>query len=416
MARTRYGTSLWMDRAPVPSRAASAFPRFTGTADSDIVIIGGGLAGCTIAGVFARAGLPVRLLEAERLGGHAGKDLGWIPEHPGVPFRALREAHGLRDARRIWEASRRAALESAALLRRLAITCDLSRVDAVQWARTREQEAALQRERQARLDAGLEGAWLTARAVGAALRVEGAAGGLKTRGDFACDPYRACLGLAAAAVKAGATLHEKSEVLKIRAGRKQVEVRTAAGQITARTVILATGDPGPGCQSLRRHVQIADSYVVATPPLPAALRRAFGARGAALPGVVLQDLDEPARTLRSTKDGRVLFQGGDRPSLPPRQQEQALRQRAGQLMYELSLSYPAISGIQPDYAWQGRRIVAHDGLLLAGAHRNFPRHLFAIGLGHAGIGGAFLAARLLLRRYREEAPEPHDDLFGFARL
>lgn len=414
MVRTRYGSSLWVDRVAVASR--SPHPRLTGTADADIVIVGGGLAGCTIASVFARAGISVRLLEAERIGGQAGHDLGWIPEQPGVPFRALQEAHGLRDARRIWEASRRAALESAAFLRRLSISCDLTRVDALQWARTREQAALLTRERQARLDAGLEAAWLTPRALTASVHVEGGLGGVKTRGDFVCDPLRACLGLAASAVKAGAVLHEQSEVVKIRAGRKQVEVRTRTGQVTAQTVILATSDPGPGCQSLRRHVQISDSYIVATPPLPAPLRRAFGARGAAPPSVVLQDLDEPVRTLRHTKDGCVLFRGGDQPSVPPRQREKALRQRAGQLMYELSLAYPAISGVQPAYAWQGRRVVARDGLLLAGPHRNFPRHLFAIGLGHAGIGGAFLAARILLRRYQEAPPEPHDERFGFLRV
>lgn len=413
MARTRYGTSLWLDRAPAPRLT---LPRFSGSADADVVIVGGGLAGCTIASVFARAGVRVRLLEAERIGGHAGHDLGWLPAHPGASFRALQEAHGLRATRRIFEASRKAALESAAFLKRLSIKCDLARVDAVQWGRTREEDALLKRDRQARVDAGLEATWLSARALTAATRVDEGAGGVKTRGDFVCDPLRACLGLAASAIKAGAILHEKSEVTKIRAGRKQVAVRTKAGEVTAQTVILATGDPGPGCGALRRHVRISDSYIVATPPLSGPLLRAFGARASSAPALVLQDLADPPRTLRYTKDARALFQGGDQPSLPPRQQEKALLQRAGQLMYELSLSYPAISGIQPDFAWQNRRIVAHDGLLLAGPHRNFPRHLFAIGLGHAGLTGAFLAARVLLRRYLEESPDAHDELFGFSRL
>jgi glycine/D-amino acid oxidase-like deaminating enzyme len=408
MARTRYGTSFWADRASRTSR--SPHPRFTGTHDTDVVIVGGGLAGCMTACVFARAGVPVRLLEADRLGGQAAASLGWIAEEPGAPFRALQETHGLRAARRIWEASRKSALESAAFLRRLSIRCDLERADAIHWARTHEQEAALRRERQARIDAGLDAAWLTARALAAATHLDGGLAAIRTKSDAVCDPLRACLGLASAAVKAGATLHEKSPVVKVRAGRKQVEVRTASGIVTARTVIMATGDPGPGCGSLRRHVRISDRYIVATPPLPAPLLRAFGERD-----IVVRDLDDPARTLRHVKDGRVLFQGGDQPSVPARAQEKAVLQRAGQLMYELSIAHPAISGVLPDYAWQVRSVVANDGLLLAGPHRNFPRHLFAVGLGHAGIGGAFLAARVLLRRYREE-PEPHDDLFGFTRL
>ena len=89
-------------------------------------------------------------------------------------------------------------------------------------------------------------------------------------------------------------------------------------------------------------------------------------------------------------------------------------QRTGQLMYELSLRYPAMSGILPDYAWMAPRVTARDGLLLAGPHRNFPRHLFALGLGATGLTGAFLAARLLLRHYTGE-PEPGDEHFGFGR-
>jgi hypothetical protein len=60
-------------------------------------------------------------------------------------------------------------------------------------------------------------------------------------------------------------------------------------------------------------------------------------------------------------------------------------------------------------------VTAADGLLIAGPHRNFPRHLFAIGLGATGVSGAFLAARILLRYYQESADQA-DELFGFGRV
>jgi glycine/D-amino acid oxidase-like deaminating enzyme len=53
--------------------------------------------------------------------------------------------------------------------------------------------------------------------------------------------------------------------------------------------------------------------------------------------------------------------------------------------------------------------------MLVGSHRNFPRHLFALGLGSAGIAGAWLAARILLRQYTGR-PEPADEVFGFSRF
>ena len=74
-------------------------------------------------------------------------------------------------------------------------------------------------------------------------------------------------------------------------------------------------------------------------------------------------------------------------------------------MYELSLMHPAISGVLPEYAWAAPRVTGRDGLMLVGPHRNFPRHLFALGLGSTGLAGAWLASRILLRHYTGE-PEP----------
>ena len=98
-----------------------------------------------------------------------------------------------------------------------------------------------------------------------------------------------------------------------------------------------------------------------------------------------------------------------------RLRDRTLVQRTGQLMYELSLRYPVISGIMPEYAWTARRVTGRDGLPVIGSHRGFPRHLFAVGLGGLGLTGAWLAARLLLRQYTGAA-EPGDEHFGFGRF
>ena len=47
----------------------------------------------------------------------------------------------------------------------------------------------------------------------------------------------------------------------------------------------------------------------------------------------------------------MLFAGADQPPVPPRARDKMLVQRSGQLMYELSTLYPAISGAMPEWAW-----------------------------------------------------------------
>ena len=72
-------------------------------------------------------------------------------------------------------------------------------------------------------------------------------------------------------------------------------------------------------------------------------------------------------------------------------------------MYELSLIYPAIPGTAPEWGWSFRfdDTVGRPARTSA-PHRNFPRHLFALGLGRHGAGASWLAARILLRQVRGE--------------
>ena len=81
-------------------------------------------------------------------------------------------------------------------------------------------------------------------------------------------------------------------------------------------------------------------------------------------------------------------------------------------MYELLTTYPAISGLRPEFGWDVPYGETADGLLYAGPHRNYPRHLFA--LGGDSLSGAFLAARVLARAASGQ-PDKHDEVFGWTR-
>ena len=85
------------------------------------------------------------------------------------------------------------------------------------------------------------------------------------------------------------------------------------------------------------------------------------------------------------------------------------------MMYELSLLYPAISGTPAEWGWSSGFDDTVDGLPYIGTHRNFPRHLFALGLGRHGAAMSWLAARILLRHLAGD-PAKADQQFSFARI
>ncbi len=266
----------------------------------------------------------------------------------------------------------------------------------------------LRREYEARRAAGLDHTWMTPAALARESSIDGGAA-IRTRG-FTFDPFRACLGFAESAVARGATIFERTPVRRIRAGRRVVEVATGTGTVRAQAVIVATGAPLPDLRALRRHLHTEQSYTVVTEPLPAAVRRELGRRAAAL-----RDSSSPPHFLRWLKDDRALFVGADQAPVSARARDKILVQRSGQLMYELSTIYPAISGAMPEWAWDVTHDMTVDGLPYVGFHRNFPRHLFALGHGRHGAAVAWLAARLLLRQF-QGSPDRADELFGFSRI
>src|SRR5687767_12378415 len=115
---TRYGASPWIAESPKARRPE--FPRLRGELACDVVIVGGGLTGCATAYTCAMAGLKPVVIEAERIGqGSAGRSAGLLIADPGPLFRDVAQAHGIRSARRVFEAWARGASDGAALLKRL---------------------------------------------------------------------------------------------------------------------------------------------------------------------------------------------------------------------------------------------------------------------------------------------------------
>jgi glycine/D-amino acid oxidase-like deaminating enzyme len=398
----------WVDRVPKARRPSYA--RFRGNLDTRVVIVGGGLTGCACALSFATAGVKVVLLEAEAIGqGATARAPGTVREDFDASFKETAATHGLAAARTMWQLFRRGSLDFSAILRRLNVRCELAPEDLLNFA-PRDSEAArsLQREYQSRRAAGLLHSWVTPAAYARETALA-SGGAIRTRGAK-LDPYRAAVALAAAAVARGGSVHEQSRVNRVRAGARMVEVTTDGGVIRAEAVIVATSAPLPDLRALRRHLKPHLSYGVVTEPLPAAVRRAVGRRTAAL----RQD-GTPPHFLRWLADDRVFFSGADQPELPARGREKALVQRTGQLMYELSLLYPDISGLGAAWSWDTTRYETVDRLPFAGVHRNFPRHLFAMSDPNHGAGFSWLAARLLLRSF-QKTPMKGDDLFGFSRV
>jgi glycine/D-amino acid oxidase-like deaminating enzyme len=403
----KYGRSPWIDRFP-KSRVPS-LPRYRGSAAADVVIVGGGLTGCVTAYAFAAAGIKPILFEGNQIGhGASGNAAGIISDDPGVEYASLEKALGRRRAVRAWQAWRRAALDFQALLRRLDIKCALEPKPAVTVAVPADQVLRVKREQKARREAGIDLSLLNARATAEEVGIS-AHSAARSRDAATLDPYRACVGVAAAAAARGARLFEHTPVKKITFTRKVADVFTENGSIRTSRVVIATGEPTALFRSLERHFYFHRSFFALTGAVPARIRQRLGQRTS-----ILRDLSSPPHMVRWVDDERILISGADTDSTHMKPPAKVVVQRTGQLMYELSTLYPDISGIQPDYGWDASYTRSADGLPYLGAHRNYPFHLFAFGDSSHSVTGAYLASRIFLRQHLGEI-DPADEVFGFHR-
>lgn len=366
------------------------------------------MSGAMTAYACASAGFKVILLEADRIGlGGSGRATGIFSGEASGSLRDVEARHGKRAARAMFEAMQSAPRELAATIKRLRIRAGLELADQFRTLAPGESDKLARREIAARQDAGVKGSWIAPAAIARQAAIE-SGGAMRLPDAGFVDPFKLTLGFLNAAITRGAKVYEKSRVTKITFTRKTATAYLDGAAITTTNLAICIGEPTALFKPLKRHLRHEDRYAVLTEPLPAAVRAQLGRRTA-----VLTDSESPAHHVWLTADHRALVAGADQKRPPDRLRDQTLVQRTGQLMYELSRMYPAISGAAPAYGWDVPLAHPVDGVLYAGSHRNFPFHHFAFGTLH-DPARAYLASRIILRSVQGRATR-EDEYFSFAR-
>jgi len=403
-----YGSPFWADRTA--SNRRREYPKLRGRQTADAVVIGGGLTGALAAYVLANGGMDVMLVDANRLAsGSTAGSLGVILPEPDAWYAQTEPLAGRRSTRIGWKGAQRGAAELAAAIRKLDIKCDLKQAPYLVNARAPEEAATLRRDQAIRRAAGVSGSWVTAASSRSETGLE-STGALGPGGAFVYDPVRAALGFAGAAEKRGARIFERSTVRRTTFTRKEADVVLADAVIRTKAIIVATGEPGSVFGQLRRHVRRQSGAVVVTEPFNAAMRRESGRHAAVVAGASVEN----RHWLRWLPEDRAMFAGALTRLPPPRQQDQVLVQKTAQLMYELSVRYPEISGLPARWSWHTEIVTTPDGLPWIGPHRNYPFHFFAMAFGWHGDSLAWSAARAALRYFSGEATKD-DEALSFAR-
>lgn len=232
--------SIWW-RDPTPE-----FPQLTAEVDADVVVIGGGITGITLAHTLAEQQATVVMLESGRLAGAAsGRNAGFLLAGLAEPYSESIAIWGREGARAVMLAGRRSHQRIKELVTDLGIACDYRVSGSLRLTRT-DEEAEDQRASLPELNADgfrmLETEVKGNAPVGSEQRFTAA---FVTPEDGEIHPVKFLHGVAESAIRRGARLFERSEVKWGRWVGGLWEIRTPLGQVRARTVVIATNAYAP---------------------------------------------------------------------------------------------------------------------------------------------------------------------------
>ncbi|HUP55477.1 MAG TPA: FAD-binding oxidoreductase [Methylomirabilota bacterium] len=325
---------------PLPDRSGRELPDA-----AEVVIVGGGYAGINAARELARRGVAVTLLEAHTLGWGASTRNGGIV-HAGYKWSAgqLIKRYGQDTGTALY----RETLDSYALVKQLiadeAIDCDFREVGHLELAYAPSHVPELEHARQSLAAVGVSSTVVPRERIREEIGTDAYYGALAVEGSGLLHPGRYFAGLAAAAARAGADLHEG-----IRAGsiRRQADggfvVETSRGAILARDVFVATNGYTDGvAPSLRRRIIPIGSFIIASEPLPADLAHELSPKGRAF-----FDTKNFLYYWHVSADRRMIF-GGRASFLPT-----SIDKTARILHRGLLEVHPQLADYRIEYAWGG---------------------------------------------------------------
>ncbi|MDX6614587.1 MAG: hypothetical protein QOD75_3773, partial [Blastocatellia bacterium] len=228
--------SSWMATADVDLR-----PALTSDADTNVCIVGAGIAGMTTAYLLAQEGKSVIVLDDGPIGGGmTARTTAHLVTALDDRYFELERLHGEEGARLAAQSHATAIDRIEEIVKREKIDCDFERLDGYLFVPPREAKEILERELEAIHKAGLLEVEFVARApltsydTGRALR-------FPRQAQF--HPLKYLAGLAQAIERDGGKIYCETHASKIEGG-KHARIETAAGAVvTADSVVVATNTP-----------------------------------------------------------------------------------------------------------------------------------------------------------------------------
>ena len=372
------------------NRSISTVP-LEGEVTADVCIIGAGYTGLSAALELAEAGYNVVVLEAETIGfGASGRNGGQICTGFSSGQAKIVGQIGKADAKRAFDLSEEAKQLILDRVEKHKIDCDI-RWGYMHCIPKAHQFKHLQEWADEYEELGYGGNTLLTKAeLELKLGTNIYHGALRESHAGHFHPLNYCLGLAAAAIKAGAVIHEYSAVTEVNTSAKPW-ARTAKGKVSAKFMIIGgNAYLGKVVKPLYGRVMPVASYIIATEPLGENQAKALIADNEAVANTnFIVDYYRRSADNRMLFGGRASYSGHTPPALG-----EYMRPR-------MTAVFPQLKDVKIDYAWGGNIAITSNRIPDCG--RLSPTVFYAHGYSGQGVSLAGMYGKLMAECVRGTA-------------
>ena len=353
---------------------------------ADICVIGGGYTGLSTALYLAKKGVNVVLIESNKIAsGASGANGGQVSGGMRRDQFYLEKALGFDYAKVLWKIGENSKYHAKELIDKYQIQCDYKKGIAHPNHKQKYCDESKQYVDHMKKNYDYEDMdYLNDNEMREVTGSSSYYGGSYDEGEAHCHPLNYALGIAQAALSAGAKIYENTAASGYKVLDDHVKVITKNGSVKADRIVLAcNGYLGNLEKSLTSKILPMNNYIVATKPLSDEVVKKINPRD-----IAFADSRFVINYFRMSADKRLLFGGGENYS-------QELSKNIVPIVTKpLEKIYPFLKGVKIDYAWGGKLAITLNRLPFFTTLKN-DRVISAQGYSGQGVALASYSGKII---------------------
>ncbi len=357
---------------------------------TDVVIVGGGMAGLSAAQAFQAKGCSVVLLEKYYCGaGASGKSSGFITPSSEFDLEYVTQVFGAEEAKKLWAFVNGGVDLIKKNITEFGITCDYQPQDTLVVASSKGGFADLKKEYAMQHQLFGYGLLYQQDELASVIGSTGYFGGLRIADTFGISTYLYCQAMKNILEKAGVQIFEETPVLSVDANGAY----TSNSVVNADHIVVCVDRSLPDLNRLTRDVFCAQTFIMVSAPLDEAnLQKIFPAEK-----LMVWDTDMIYQYYRIIEGNRFLIGGGSIFSTFWGKEQHNSSYMFKKLRNYVTKKFSTVS-LHFEYMWPGLIGISKDIMPIAGFDVKDPNIYYvtgATGLPWAAALGRYSAQRII---------------------